>query len=202
MQVDTCRNGHKSHFVTHLRGYKNFPFNNAAGLSVALEGLTEYFYEKNEPALQPIIKKKTSQDLIKELKKVLSTYEAHPDVQSYGTLLTKIEQLNAPTNSEKLKAPFKILNIPLSEIDQETIDYRNDFLHGNINLKPRKGKKSYSMSAFEIALRLLTLLNAVILKKVGYDSFILNHVKLQEGGIIKHISEPYYRELAKPVGKS
>jgi hypothetical protein len=173
-----------------------------AGLSVALEGLTEYFYEKNEPALKPISNKKTSQDLIKELKKVLSTYETHPEVQSYSTLLTKIEQLNAPTNAEKLKAPFKILDIPLSEIDEETIDYRNDFLHGNINLKPRKGKKSYTMSAFEIALRLLTLLNAVILKKVGYNSFILNHVKLQEGGSIKHISEPYYRELVEPVGKS
>ncbi|HEV7332711.1 MAG TPA: hypothetical protein VGN63_16855 [Flavisolibacter sp.] len=166
-----------------------------AGLSVALEGLTEYFYDKNKQAFQPVVNKKTCQEIVKKLKEVIAEYQFHPDVQNFSTLQVKIDSLNAPTNAEKLKAPFRLLEISLSKIDEETIDYRNDFLHGNINLKPRKGKKSYNLSSFEIGLRLLTLLNAVILKKIGYNGFILNHVKLQEGTITNDVTEQFYRSL-------
>lgn len=166
-----------------------------AGLSVALEGVAEHFYEKSESAFKPISDKKLSKKIIDELRSTLSFHKMDPAIASYETLIRKIDTLNAPTNREKLTIPFRVLNIPLSDIDREVIEYRNDFLHGNINLTPRKGGKTYSMSTYEIALRLLTLLNAIVLKKVGYTGVINNHVKLQEGQLIKDIKEPHYRSI-------
>ncbi|MCA6446568.1 MAG: hypothetical protein IM562_05340, partial [Chitinophagaceae bacterium] len=88
-----------------------------------------------------------------------------------------------------------VLNILLTPIDEEVIEYRNDFLHGNINLNVRKGKKKYTMDSFEISMRLLTLLNMILMKMAGYEGYIINHAKTQEQGLKKIINEEYYREI-------
>ncbi len=51
------------------------------------------------------------------------------------------------------------------------------------------------MDSFEISLRLLTLLNMSIMKMIGYQGYIINHVKTQEWGLGKIIDERYYREI-------
>ena len=104
-------------------------------------------------------------------------------------------EINSPTNREKLKAPFVILKIPLTKIDEEVIEHRNDFLHGNINLKPRRQKKVYTMDNNEISLRLITLLNMILMKMCGYHGYIVNYVKVQEWGMDKSINEEYFREI-------
>jgi hypothetical protein len=107
----------------------------------------------------------------------------------------KISNINSPTNREKLISPFTVFNIPLAEIDKEVLEYRNQFLHGNINLKSQKNRKEYSMNSFEISLRLLTLLNMVIMKMAGHKGYIINHVKTQEWGLGKKIDKNYYRKI-------
>lgn len=165
-----------------------------AGLSVALEGLAEFFYSKNEDKINPITKKQTARLLRNDLMESIKKYAAIEEVD-FEIIEKKIQNINTPTNSDKLKAPFKILGIPITKLDEEILDYRNDFLHGNINLNPRKGKKSYSMDSFEISLRLMTLLNMCIMKMIGYEGYIINHVKMQEEGLNKFIEEDYYRMI-------
>lgn len=166
-----------------------------AGLSVAMEGLSEYFYTKEADRLNPIKDKKIAAVFLKELQEVLNKFKIYDKFSGEDVIKAKIENLNSPTNSEKLKAPFTCQNISLTEIDEEILEYRNDFLHGNINLKPQKGKKSYSMDSFEISLRLLTLLNMCIMKMIGYEGYIINHVKTQENTKKKKINEEYYRTI-------
>ena len=166
-----------------------------AGLSVALEGLSEYFAVKHEDAIKPIKDKKLAKTLRKEITEILQKYSKLEGFTGVQIIQNKIDNINSPTNREKLKAPFTILKIPLTKIDEEVLEYRNDFLHGNINLKPQKGKKTYSMDSFEISLRLLTLLNMAIMKMIGYNGHIINHVKTQEVGLNKKINEDYYREI-------
>lgn len=168
-----------------------------AGLSVALEGLTEHFYKNHQKVLQPISDTSTRKEIIGELKTVLSKYKANEHVKSFDVLISKLENLNSPTNKEKLKAPFRVLNIKLSKVDEETIEYRNDFLHGNINLRPRSGRKNYSMDSYEISLRLITLLHSLILKSIGYDGLIPSHVRIQRATVGNTTEEPYYRSLSK-----
>lgn len=166
-----------------------------AGLSVALEGMSEYFASKNSTRLKPIQDEGIDNNFRKDLMEVLNKYKVVDGFTGYTVMETKIQNINSPTNREKLKAPFTVLGIPLTDIDEEILEYRNDFLHGNINLKPQKGKKSYSMDSFEISLRLLTLLNMTIMKMIGYKGYIINHVKTQEHGLGKKIDEQYYREI-------
>ena len=164
-----------------------------AGLSVALEGLSSYFYQKDTSKIKPIKDSNLGKKFILELKDTLDKYKTKEGFTGYDILLNKILNINSPTSRERLKAPFTYQEINLTEIDEEIIEYRNDFLHGNINLKPQKGKKSYSMDSFEISLRLLTLLNMCIMKMTGYSGYIINHVKMQERGLNKKIKEDYYR---------
>lgn len=140
-----------------------------AGLSVALEGLSEYFYNKESDRIKPIKDKKITTAFIKELQEILKRYKLDEKFCGSDIIKSKIQNINSPTNREKLKTPFTFQDINLTEIDEEVLEYRNDFLHGNINLKPQKGKKSYSMDSFEISLRLLTLLNMSIMKMIGYE---------------------------------
>ena len=126
---------------------------------------------------------------------VLSKYKLDEKFSGSDVIEKKIQNINSPTNREKLKAPFTFQNILLTDIDEEILEYRNDFLHGNINLKPKKGKKPYSMDSFEISLRLLTLLNMSIMKMIGYEGYIINHVKTQENAKKKKINEEYYRTI-------
>lgn len=166
-----------------------------AGLSVALEGLSSYFYHSDTEKLKPIKEKNLAKSFIFELNVLLAKYKAEKEFTGSEIILSKIQNINSPTNREKLKAPFSYQGITLSAVDEEIIEYRNDFLHGNINLKPQKGKKSYTMDSFEISLRLLTLLNMCIMKMAGYNGYIINHVKTQEKGLSKKINEDYYRKI-------
>ncbi len=165
-----------------------------AGLSVALESLTQYFSDKHPEILRPIPEKQVSDSFKTELREVLLSYKDKIKSQGLEILKNKINDINNPTNSEKLKAPFKIFNVALTEIDEKVLSHRNDFLHGNITLKGKKGKE-YSMESFEISLRLITLLNIIILKMIGYEGYILNHAKLQEKGIGKIIDEEPFRKI-------
>lgn len=166
-----------------------------AGLSVALEGFSEYFVSKHLDKIKPIKDNKLAIKFKNELMEVVQKYELEKDFTGADIMAIKINNINSPTNREKLKAPFAILKIPLTPIDNEILEYRNDFLHGNINLKPHSKKKTYSMDSFEISLRLLTLLNMAIMKMIGYKGYIINHVKTQEEGLDKVIHEEYYREI-------
>lgn len=166
-----------------------------AGLSVALEGLSEYFSTKNLEKINPISNKKLSKKFREDLIYVLDKYKTDPNFSGYEIMKNKILAINSPTTREKLKSPFTFLNISLNETDEQILQYRNDFLHGNINLKPRKGKKLYTMDSYEISLRLLTLLNMILMKMIGYEGYIVNHVKVQEWGLGKKINEEYYRKI-------
>jgi len=166
-----------------------------AGLSVALEGLSEFFWSKNMETIKPIKDAGLATAFKKELAITLEKYKEMEGFSGYEIMLSKITNINSPTNREKLKSPFTVLSILLTPVDEEVIEYRNDFLHGNINLNVRKGKKKYAMDSFEISMRLLTLLNMILMKMAGYQGYIINHAKTQEKGLKKIINEEYYREI-------
>ena len=83
--------------------------------------------------------------------------------------------------------------ITLTGIDEEVLNTEMISFMGNINLKTQKVVSLTQWMAFEISLRLLTLLNMCIMKMAGYMGHIINHVKTQEKGLGKTINEDYYR---------
>lgn len=165
-----------------------------AGFAIALEGLATYFEEKFPEKSKPITVKSKAKIVISKLFKVLDDYKDDPEISGMDILKTKISDLNNPTNRERLQIPFKILEIPLTLEDKKALDYRNALLHGNVLLIP-SDRKMFEMNELELGMRLMTLANAIIMKFIGYDGVILNHVKTQEEACNKLIDEDYYRGI-------
>lgn len=137
--------------------------------SVALETITELIAEENKSVIKPISEKSTARALIKRLKDVVKTeFETIPQEGS-RVIESKLSDLNKPTNKSKLLFPFQMFGIILSEIDEEILNYRNDFLHGR---SPINHNKIWELE--QIALKLHYLAGVVILKYIGYSGHVIN----------------------------
>jgi len=163
--------------------------------SVVLEILTSYIAVKNEEQLTPIADKKQAKKLQKELhsiaKKYMSPYKDSP-------IYKKINSINSPTNMDKLLKPFKILNIPLTDIDRKIINNRNDFLHGNDFIDGDELLEFFS-NHFYINCKLNFLVYALLLKIVGHHGKIVNMVKIYLEHDERVKDEEYYRDIGDIV---
>jgi len=109
---------------------------------------------------------------------------------SFDFFSKKIEQINQPANKDTLLKPFEYLKIPINELDKQTIDHRNDLMHGR-DLKSIFEGKNNDRYRFSASLRLYTLLSALILKYVGFDNRVINHPKRSDSLNIATKEEPF-----------
>jgi hypothetical protein len=167
-----------------------------AGYSVALEKITNIIVEENK-GLKPIPDKEISKKFSKRLKEVLTSLSE--DINNVGNedslviLQKKIDSINSPTNRDKLTKPFEIYGIDLNEDDLNSIDNRNNFLHGrNINIDENTDEFS---EINQISLRLNKLINKLILKHIGFSGIIINHLKHNESSFDFEINEDLFEEI-------
>lgn len=165
-----------------------------SGFSIALEGLTELYEKKHEEKVAPIKNKSQARDLREDLIKTLDGHRNIIGEEAISIISKRIDNINQPTNQDKLMRPFELLNFKLTEDDKKAISCRNDFLHGRITLHANDGSEG-GLKTYHIALRLYTLLSVLILKPIGYDSKILNYPKIHESVCSNKIEEPYYRQI-------
>lgn len=154
------------------------------GLSVVLESLTELICKENPEKIKPISVKRTAKSIRKELLNVIEKYSDELDsINNFGKdiLIKKIQNINSPTNRDKLIKPFEILKIPITIEDKSVIDHRNDFLHGKITIYEKQDKKELedeNNRLFYLMLKLFTLNSALVLKRIGFKNFIVNYPKV------------------------
>ncbi|ATL45904.1 hypothetical protein COR50_01295 [Chitinophaga caeni] len=166
-----------------------------AGFAIAIEGLATLFELKEGEKVKPISNKARGVEFVNKLLQVLNDYDDDEHFVGKKILRTNIMQnVNRATNRERLLIPFNLLGIEISQDDRMALDYRNDLLHGNVILEPIVRKK-YEMNTTELSMRLMTLANAIIMKNIGYNGRILNHVKLQEQSMERVIQEDHFRKI-------
>lgn len=165
-----------------------------SGFSIALEGLTELFVRENEDKIAPIKNKSDAKNLRKEILEILLKYKEVIGMDAISIISKRVENINQPTNQDKLIKPFELLNFELTEDDKKAINHRNDFLHGRITLSESDDSKG-ERKTYHIALRLYTLLSVLILKSIGYDGKVVNYPKIHESAGFDKIVEPYYRKI-------
>ena len=147
--------------------------------SVALERLTNILIKENK-GLKPISDKKISKNFIDKLKEVLDVFSQ--DIVEFGgdnsveILRKNIENINKPTNRNKLLEPFNLSGIVLNSDEIDAINHRNNFLHGR-NIK--EGTEDYK-EINQISFRLNKLINKLMLKQIGFSGYIVNHLKHNE----------------------
>ena len=163
--------------------------------SVVLEILTSYITnDKNSKSIKPIDDKATAKKLKKELHNIAKEYI---DNYKESVIKSKIDNINAPTNIDKLTKPFDLLHIPLNEIDKKIINHRNDFLHGNDFIK-EDTLLEFATEHIYINYKLHFLIHALLLKLIGHHGKILNMVKLYSiDGCKKCEDEEVYRDIGE-----
>ncbi|MCG8806470.1 hypothetical protein G1K75_12495 [Tenacibaculum finnmarkense] len=158
--------------------------------SIALETITGFIYEENKTKLKPIPDKTLSKKIIKKLKEELNEYESFLSDYGNGVLNSKIENLNTPTNSKKLSAPFDIYNIKLSKDELAILNHRNKFLHGTSPFEESELKDKDKEIAY-ITKKLLTLINSLILKYCDYKGHLVDyggyHQLIHEKKLTEHL---------------
>ena len=160
-----------------------------AGFAVALEGFATFIkkeIEREKEKKSP----KLSSKILGDLKTVLTNNREELG-HSFDFFSKKIEQINQPANKDTLLKPFEYLEIPINELDKQTIAHRNDLLHGRYNLKSKFEGKNNDKYRFSASLRLYTLLSALILKYIGFNNRIINHPKRSDSLNITIEEEPF-----------
>jgi hypothetical protein len=143
-------------------------------LSVALESFTSYLERKGrvrfvspiEPASWDALKS----DLALAVRTRAETWPRETRDAAASTFSARIERLNGPTNQAKLTAPFVALGIPVTDAQAKAIESRNRLLHTGRLVSPAKlaADRDAWRGAYVTEMHLLTALNKLILKYLGY----------------------------------
>jgi len=137
--------------------------------SVSLETITKFITKNNEDKVKPIPDKAIAKSLISEMKSKLEEYNDKITSSGKEIINRKIDNLNQPTNRDKLRIPFDLYNLTLNASDYKTIDNRNKYLHGN---NPIESENEFELT--QIALELHFLIGKLILKIAGYKGHVIN----------------------------
>lgn len=133
------------------------------GYAIALETIAPLIFKEKKSSLAPITDKPLWTKLRKEILKLIASFEKDHPKNNYEVLKNKINNLNAPTNKSKLRAPFDHLDIPLLHEDLVILDTRNDFLHGRAPDLTNEGEnrttERLNSDLYYSAMRLSTLLS-------------------------------------------
>lgn len=135
--------------------------------AVGLETITELLYQENKDKMKPVPDKKLATKIRSRLTETLQQFTATISDSALRKFTETINQINKPTNSEKLTKPFSIYNIPLLDKDLEAITKRNDFLHGRLPYDP--GSHELSLVGY----RLQFCVNALVMKYCGYTGAVI-----------------------------
>ena len=157
--------------LTVNAGAINDPVQKGAFYSVSIETFTELFKSENEESFKPIPKAQNElwKQLRDESKGALEQIKEEIGDSGYSILTKKIENLNSPTNRDKLEKPFKMLGIELSDEETKFLNQRNDYLHGGY-----PDDKEWIVMSNLNALRLHFLIGMLILKYFNYTGHYIN----------------------------
>lgn len=157
--------------------------------SVILEMMTEIVANDNSEKMFFIKDEKIRSSLQKSLIECAQNYFGENELEDFvsSPIYKRLNNINQATNNDKLIKPFEILGISLTEDDKQILKMRNTFLHGGLSDKP------YNDFFYQI-LELNFLINALVLKHIGYCGIILdlahNYVNIDN-----NLTEGSYKEL-------
>lgn len=137
--------------------------------SVVLETLTNIISKENEDKVSPIKDKKIAKSLVTSLIYLASGFFKEKKLgELSSTIKIRLENINSPTNQDKLSKSYEILGITITDEDKKTIKRRNDFLHGN-------DIESLGIDeTFRIVLDFNYLVSALIFKRIGFTGIVKN----------------------------
>lgn len=165
--------------------------------SIALEAITKVFMEEqNEKSPKPLEKplfKKLKDKLFVALDEMLP-----PDIEKYknvrAILKTRIDNLNSPTNSDKLQKSFDLVGYTLKEYERTALMTRNKFQHGELPASDDTHDVVFKEVYF-MTIIMHRLIYTLVLKRIGYEGYIINYPQLHSHITEKDLKEPVFYKL-------
>lgn len=140
-----------------------------AFLSVALESLTDQLQKKGLFEFPKPLPDEQWTSFLKAAQGLVDSQTDWPKDQR-EVVLSRLRNLNSPTNAAKLTVPFEALGVKLSEDERKAIDKRNRLLHQGRLLSPdyvRENRQAWK-EAYAIEMRIYTAVNKLLLVHMGY----------------------------------
>lgn len=151
--------------------------------SVALETVTNQILKDNNISYpKPIEDPALADDLITQLKRVVDQMfigDADENKTIRRIFHGKFNNINSPTNADKLSKPFELFNYTLSQYEIAVLKDRNQYQHGKLPAKATEDNVVFQEVYFS-CLVLHRLISILILKCAGFSGFIINYPKLHE----------------------
>lgn len=179
-----------------LEIFKNSFINRPSILFVVLELLVnEVLKENSKPFIEKQMIKNECVDVLIKNKEILPK-------EDYDLLLDGVNQIdkNLKQNNKKFEEAFKALDISLNVEERKSLGKRNNFFHGKLLALDDIIESEENLTAIELeynllSQRLYTLISKLILKKIGYSNYVINHTKLREKQNGKFYDEDYFVKI-------
>ncbi len=140
---------------------------------VAFETICDFINKSFGLQAPHVINETEWQTILPSLLDVLNSSSLSKEAMSFAR--NKINNLNQPTNKDKLTLSFNAVGYSLSNEEIKAINDRNLFLHGHLNVK--SGEKEID-KLFYTSLMFHRLCCTLILKMSGFNGHIVNNIPL------------------------
>jgi hypothetical protein len=145
------------------------PIEKGAIYSIALETLTTATTSIDSKRPKPISDIAIWKNLREKLRTKINQFESEIGNEAFQIISSRIDNLNSPSNRNKLRLPFDQLGIKLNEIEEKILEQRNQYLHGSETVDEGLFKDEHLNS-----LRMHNMLGILLLKYVGYKGHYIN----------------------------
>lgn len=125
---------------------------------------------------------------IKEISiEVLNKYRNEITSEDFDLLTSSLDEIdkNLSQNNKRYESAFKNLDIELSIEERKCLNKRNKFFHGRLvpfsmEINNEEDYTNLELEYHYLSQRLFSLISKLILKNIGYNGYIINHVKLRD----------------------
>jgi hypothetical protein len=165
--------------IEYLTRFQEAPVEmRGAFISIALEALTS---DLEKQGLLTSVAPLSSVDWMSLRTNLCAVLDDHAQrsgwtSDSVGPVRARIDDLNRPTNAQKLTRPFDIMNISLSKEEIYAIRMRNKLLHTGRLLNPDL-VSTHSQAwreAYQVEMHLLTAVYKLTLRYIGYTGAMID----------------------------
>jgi hypothetical protein len=140
--------------------------------------------------VQHIINETQWRTILPDLLEIFNQSSLPKEAINFGK--NKINNLNQPTNKDKLTLSSKAVEYNLSKEEIKAINDRNLFLHGHLNVKPEEKEID---KLFYTSIMFHRLCCTLILKMSGFNGHIVNNIALYAPDINSKANEWGFKKI-------
>lgn len=147
--------------------------------SLALEAITAVFMKENKEKTPKPVADKVFNELKKKILNVLEDLlpASNENQDSRKIFKARIDNLNSPSNTDKLQKSFDLVNYKLQDYEIKALKARDKFQHGELPVTDNSDDTVFREVYF-MTLIMHRMIYTLVLKRIGYDGYIINYPQL------------------------